>query len=169
MAETIAPCVEVGCGRGPHHSNHSRTNAKGHFYNIGAPLLSPYVKRDEEKPGPTKRPRKARAEPVAPAAETEGDAPDDEDEAEPFAAPEADNAYGDLWNRLPVVERHPVIRTESLIADATIRAIRSIDIASRLRVKTLSVSPEYSIVDDARMVAAEVTVKFSVIFSGGAE
>jgi hypothetical protein len=58
----------------------------------------------------------------------------------------------------------PPLRTTAMIADAVEKAIRSIDISERLRIRRIHVEPEYSISDDDRLIAAEVTVKFSLIF-----
>lgn len=58
----------------------------------------------------------------------------------------------------------PPIRTESLITEATVKAIQSIEIAQRLRIKRLNVEPAYSIGDDSQLLSAEVTVKFVMIF-----
>jgi hypothetical protein len=64
----------------------------------------------------------------------------------------------------PIVNRQPPVRTESLITEATVKAVRSIDIAPHCRIQRINVEPEYSIGDDAHLLSAEVTVKFSLIF-----
>jgi hypothetical protein len=58
----------------------------------------------------------------------------------------------------------PPVRTEALITEETIKAIRSINIAPHLRIRRINVEPEHSISDDAHLLSAEVTVKFSLIF-----
>lgn len=63
----------------------------------------------------------------------------------------------------------PPVRTESLITEATVKAIRAIDIAPHLRIQRINVAPQYSIANDGHLLSAEVTVKFTMIFPWEAE
>jgi hypothetical protein len=156
----VVPCVEPECGQPRDHWNHARGNAAGHFFNADTPLLSAAKARQfaaqpsQEKPmipGPRKRRTYVRRP------KTEAPEPPPANDAEPI---------DDIIDRLPIQRppSPPVVRTESLITEATVKSIRSIDIAPHCRIHRINVEPEYSIGDDAHLLSAEVTVKFSLIF-----
>jgi hypothetical protein len=165
-------CVERDCGQPSNHRNHARTNQLGHFFNTAEPLLSTTSAQQttepkQEKPmmpGPQPRrtyvrTRKHQTPPGE--AETQrvtitspdlhGNRAAVEDVDFPVMSPEPRSTP-------------PPVRTEAVIMDAVVKAIRSIEVSSRIRIARIHVAPEYSVSDDAIPIAAKVAVAFSMVF-----
>lgn len=154
------PCIECGGQPGAHRGRHAAR--LGHLYRadpdatIVIPDVRKMVMEDGVDLGPVPVKSRAAKEPAAtdiqiPSVAAEPDFPSIE-RLDPGACGRAR------------MRTEPVLRTRAMIMDAVERALQSIDIGSHVRLDDTRLVTESSIDNDANIIAAEITAKFSIVF-----